>query len=109
MAGLSRVIDPTDLDPVIKEQAQKQALDAFKLIGCAGVARLDFMLDLSANKLYFNEINPLPGSLAYYLWSHSKPSVLFTDLIGTMIERAVTNKQRKSVLVREIGFHALLK
>lgn len=109
MAGLSRVIDPTDLDAGIKAKAQEYALRAFKSIGCAGVARIDFMLDLNTNNLYFNEINPLPGSLAYYLWSHSKPSVLFTDLITTMIERAFAKKQAKSVLVREIGFHALLK
>jgi D-alanine-D-alanine ligase len=109
MAGLSRVIDPTDLDPTTKANAQKWALDAFKYIGCGGVARIDFMLDLNTNKLYFNEINPLPGSLAYYLWSNSKPSVLFTDLINTMLERAVHHKQKKSAKVREIGFHALLK
>jgi len=109
MAGLSRVIDPTDLDPVIKNGAQDHAKNAFRYLGCGGVARIDFMLDLNTNNLYFNEINPLPGSLAYYLWSNSKPSVLFTDLISTMIERAIYNKQKKAVLVREIGFHALLK
>lgn len=109
MAGLSRVIDPTDLDADIKNAAQEHAKNAFRYLGCAGVARIDFMLDLNTNKLYFNEINPLPGSLAFYLWSHTKPAVLFTDLIGTMIERAITNRQKKSVLVREIGFHALLK
>ncbi|MDZ4835915.1 MAG: D-alanine--D-alanine ligase family protein [Candidatus Melainabacteria bacterium] len=109
MAGLSRVIDPTDLDPTIKSNAQQWALRAFKLIGCGGVARIDFMLDLNTNNLYFNEINPLPGSLAFYLWSHSKPSVLFTDLIDTMLERAMFTKQKKSALVREIGFQALLK
>jgi len=109
MAGLSRVIDPTDLDPEVKNNAQQYARDAFKYLGCAGVARIDFMLDLNTNKLYFNEINPLPGSLAFYLWSHTKPAVLFTDLATTMIERAIANKQRKAILVREIGFHALLK
>lgn len=109
MAGLSRVIDPTDLDPVIKGNAQEWALKAFKYIGCGGVARIDFMLDLNTNQLYFNEINPLPGSLAFYLWSNSKPSVLFTDLINTMLERAVATKEKKSALVREIALNALLK
>lgn len=109
MAGLSRVIDPTDLDPTTKSNAQEWALKAFKHIGCGGVARIDFMLDLNTNQLYFNEINPLPGSLAFYLWSNSKPSVLFTDLINTMLDRAVFTKQKKSGLVREIALNALLK
>ncbi len=109
MAGLSRVIDPTDLDPELKQNVQDYAMKAFRALGCAGVARLDFMLDLNSNQLYFNEINPLPGSLAFYLWSHSKPPVLFTDLTTNMIERALVHKQRKAALVREIAFQALLK
>ncbi len=109
MAGLSRVIDPTDLDPTLKENVKNYAMKAFQMLGCAGVARLDFMLDLNSNQVYFNEINPLPGSLAFYLWSHSKPPVLFTDLTTNMIERAFVHKQNKAALVREVAFQAILK
>jgi D-alanine-D-alanine ligase len=109
MAGLTRVIDPADLDPTIKAQAQEYALRAFKLLGCAGVARLDFMLDTNTNILYFNEINTLPGSMANYLWVKSKPPLLFTDMITHIIKRAIERKQRKSTLARGIGFKALFK
>lgn len=109
MAGLARVINPADLDAVVKENARDYARRAFKLLGCAGVARIDFMLDLKTNRLYFNEINPLPGSLAYYLWVNSEPALLYTDMITHIIERAELRKQRKAGLSHEIGFKALFK
>lgn len=35
--------------------------------GCNGVSRIDFMIDEDNGKLYFNEINTIPGLLAFYL------------------------------------------
>lgn len=109
MAGLTRVIDPTDLDPRIKAQAQDYAVRSFQALGCAGVARVDFMLDLNDDQLYFNEINPLPGSLSFYLWNSSKPPLLFTEILTRMIERAEERAYRKSELSRDIAFQALLR
>ena len=109
MAGLTRVIDPQDLDPELKAKAQQYAITAFKVLGCSGVSRIDFMLDLSNNILYFNEINTLPGSLAFYLWMNSHPPVLYTDMITKIIERAEERSHRKLSLSREIGFKALYK
>jgi D-alanine-D-alanine ligase len=109
MAGLTRVIDPKDMAPELKERAQEYAVRAFKALGCAGVSRIDFMLDLNTNTLYFNEINTLPGSLAFYLWMNSHPPVLYTDMLTRIIERAEARYHRKSSLSREIGFKALFK
>ncbi|HEY9714163.1 MAG TPA: D-alanine--D-alanine ligase family protein [Chroococcales cyanobacterium] len=109
MASLTRVIDPIDLSPQIKETARDYAVRAFKALGCAGVARIDFMLDLQKNVLYFNEINTLPGSLAFYLWMNSHPPVLYTDMLTKMIVRAQGRHDRKLSLHREIGFKALFK
>ena len=109
MAGLTRVIDPNDLDPEVKAMAQDYARQAFTAIGCAGVARIDFIMDLSTKQLYFNEINPIPGSLANYLWVKSNPAVLFTDLITKMIERAIQRDRTKRALSHDLGFKALFK
>jgi D-alanine-D-alanine ligase len=109
MAGLTRVINPENLDAETKELARSYARDAFIKLGCAGVARIDFMLDLSSNKLYFNEINPLPGSLSYYLWVKSEPVVLYTDMLTKIIERAEIRQSRKQMLNREMGFKAMFK
>jgi D-alanine-D-alanine ligase len=109
MAGLTRVIDPQDMAPELKNAAQDYARRAFKALGCAGVARIDFMVDLSDGQLYFNEINTLPGSLAFYLWMNSHPPIFYTDMLSHIIERAESRSHRRSSLSREIGFKALFK
>lgn len=109
MAGLTRVIDPPDLSAEIKKTAQDYAVRSFKALGCAGVSRIDFMMDLSTNILYFNEINTLPGSLSFYLWMNSHPPIFYTDMLTHIIERGEARAHRKSALSREIGFKALFK
>jgi len=109
MAALTRIIDPPDLAPEMKKQAQDYAKKAFQALGCAGVARIDFMLDLGANKLYFNEINPLPGSLSFYLWSGSHPPIFYTDQLSRIIERSLRQQGERMSLSRDIGFKAMFK
>lgn len=109
MAGLVRVIDPNDLDVETKKQVREFGVRAFKALGCAGIVRIDFMMDLDSDTIYFNEINPLPGSFAFYLWEKSHPPALFTDLVTTMIESAQKRHQLRRSLSKEIGFQALFK
>jgi D-alanine-D-alanine ligase len=109
MAALTRIIDPPDLSEEIKTLARGYAVDAFIALGCSGVARIDFMLDLSNGNLYFNEINPIPGSLSFYLWERSHPPVLYTDLITRILKRAEKLYQEKTSVIRDFGFHALAK
>ncbi|HEY9785881.1 MAG TPA: D-alanine--D-alanine ligase family protein [Candidatus Obscuribacterales bacterium] len=109
MASLTRVIDPPDLNEELKERARDYAVRAFKAMGCSGVSRIDFMLDLGTGTLYFNEINTIPGSFSFYLWMNSEPPVFYTELITTLIERAEERHARKFALAREMGFQALFK
>ncbi len=108
MAGLTRLIDPKDLDPAIKQKVTDYALKAFQLLGCSGVGRFDFIFDLSSNQLYFNELNPIPGSLSYYLWEKSQPPLLYTELIHRLIANAQCRKAQRLALQRDLGFKALL-
>jgi D-alanine-D-alanine ligase len=107
MAGLTRVIDPNDLDGSIKAQVQAYAVKAFSLLGCRGLVRFDFIVDTATNSLYFNELNPFPGSLAYYLWEKSNPPLLYTEFLSIMVTGAFEMHARKQGLERSIGFKAL--
>ena len=109
MAGLTRIIDPEDLDQKYKDQATEYGIKIFKSLGCGGTARIDLMVDLKNDALYFNEINTLPGSMAYYLWAKSDPMVLYTDMISHLIKRAEVRQSTKAGLERKIGFRALFK
>ena len=67
MASVSRKI-PADVPADKREKIRSLAVKAFQALGCNGVARIDFMIDEDNGELYFNEINTIPGSLAFYLW-----------------------------------------
>ncbi len=88
MAGALRVLDPEDLSVEIRARAQGYATTVFAALGCEGISRIDFLIDVDTNQLYFNEINTLPGSLAFYLWSAAPHYWTITDLLARLIARA---------------------
>ncbi|MBE5850298.1 MAG: D-alanine--D-alanine ligase [Lachnospiraceae bacterium] len=90
MASLSRKI-PADISSELREDIRELAVRSFKVLGCNGVSRIDFMIDEDSGKTYFNEINTIPGSLAFYLW---KPlGISYTELLDRMIQLALKRKR----------------
>lgn len=67
MASLKRKC-PADISKELREEIRGLAVKAFRALGCSGIARIDFMIDTEEDKVYLNEINTIPGSLAFYLW-----------------------------------------
>ncbi len=93
MASTARIVPA----PISKEQTelvQKLALKTFKVLGSAGVCRIDFMMDQDTKKVYVNEINTIPGSLAFYLWKEEGMS--FTELMDHLIELALDRERRRN-------------
>ncbi len=88
MAGALRVLDPEDLPAEMRARAQQYATTVFGALGCEGISRVDFLIDADTNTLFFNEINTLPGSLAFYLWSAAPHHWTITDLLSRLIDRA---------------------
>lgn len=109
MASLARIIDPQDLNPELKQAALDYAKQAFKVLGCSGVSRIDFIIDSSCDRLYFNEINTLPGSLSFYLWMKSHPPLVYTELLNRIIRQAEKRQVTKLALKRQEGMRALFK
>ncbi|MCB0335685.1 MAG: hypothetical protein KDD62_05245 [Bdellovibrionales bacterium] len=107
MASLTRVINPKDLSVEIKQQVIESATKAFDLLYCSGVGRFDFMVDKATGEVYFNELNPMPGSFSFYLWIESEPSVLYTEEVTRMIKQAKSRRAMKASLDKNFGFKAL--
>lgn len=86
MASVSRKI-PAELSDEKREEVRDMAVRSFKALGCNGVSRIDFMIDEDNGQLYFNEINTIPGSLAFYLWE--PVGIPYKELLDRMIQLAL--------------------
>lgn len=95
MASLSRQI-PADIPADMEARVKELAVKAFQAIGASGVARVDFLLDGESGELFVNEINTVPGSLAYYLWEAGGMS--FTQLVDELITLALKKQRDKEKL-----------
>jgi D-alanine-D-alanine ligase len=100
MAGALRILDPQDLPEETRVRAQRYATTVFAELGCEGISRIDFLIDADRNELFFNEINTLPGSLAFYLWSAAPHHWTITDLLTRLIARAERLRAMKRGLQR---------
>ena len=98
MASASRVI-PADISDKLKEEIEVTSKKAFRALGASGVVRIDYLYDKKSKELYVNELNSIPGSLAFYLWTPLKKEYpeLLDDLINISVKRFKKNlKKTKS-------------
>ncbi|HET9721701.1 MAG TPA: D-alanine--D-alanine ligase family protein [Candidatus Saccharimonadales bacterium] len=82
--GYSRL--PADLPKELYQKAEQIGLNAYKTLGCSGIARVDMLIDTKAGKVFFNEINPLPGSLYAHNWRLA--GISNTELVSRLVNLA---------------------
>ena len=82
-----------DLPKDIEKEIIDISKQSYEKLGLAGVVRNDFMLNDKTKQLYINEINTIPGSMAFYLWQGKQVS--FRKLIELQIEDAFKNQENK--------------
>lgn len=85
--GYSQI--PADLPKALYDKAEAVGLDIYKAFGCSGLARIDLLIDSKTSNVYFNEANPLPGSLYSHNWNKAGVSnvELVQKLVGFAKER----------------------
>ena len=104
MASLGRKI-PADLSEEKAEEIRSLACKTFKAIGANGVVRIDFMIDTETDKVYANEINTIPGSLAFYLWEAS--GIKYPELITRLIDLAFKRQRSRNNITYTIDTNIL--
>ena len=87
----SEAVIPAKLTKAEMKTVQRLAIAAFQAVDCTGLARVDFLIDPKSRKIFVNEINTLPGSLAYYLWEAS--GLRFDQLVDRLIVMAFKRYQ----------------
>ncbi len=82
---------PAKLSKELYQRCENVAKSVFSAIGCSGIARVDLLVDEKAKKVYFNEVNPMPGSLYQHNWS--KAGVNNIELVEKLIDLAFERSQ----------------
>ena len=95
MASVLRVL-PADISVELRDRIRALAVRSFQTLGCSGVARIDFMIDGDSGEVFFNEINTIPGSLAFYLWE--PVGISYPELLSRMIDIAMRRKRAEDKL-----------
>ncbi len=106
MASLSRRI-PAPISPELSDKIQESARRFWRLIGGAGVARIDFFANPSTEEIFIGEVNAPPGSMAFYLWENSGLS--YPQLIDFLVHDALERAQGQVELQSSIESNILKK
>ena len=96
--GDSALLIPAPIPDETAEAIRQMAVAAYLAMDCAGMARVDFLLDCTTEHVYLNEVNTLPGftpiSMYPKLWEATGLS--YPDLINRLIELALERHADKS-------------
>lgn len=105
MSSLKRRL-PAEISEEKADEIRDLAKEAFLAIGGQGVARIDFLMDTAdGNKVYINEINTIPGSLAFYLWEAA--GLPYRQLIDRLVELAFKRARTRQNLMFTIDTNLL--
>ncbi|MGC8880773.1 MAG: D-alanine--D-alanine ligase family protein [Minisyncoccia bacterium] len=95
--ALEKIVIPAQIPQKLTQEIQVTAKKIFRLIGGNGIARIDFLYDEKNNKVYANEINPLPGTLYHHLFK--KSGLELNDLLQKLIDLALERHKDKNKLI----------
>lgn len=104
MSSLKRKL-PAELTKEQRDMIRELAVSTFQALDCNGVARIDFMIDTSIDKIYVNEINTIPGSLAFYLWE--AVGLQFGDMLDRMVKLALKRDRESKEIVYSFSTNIL--
>jgi D-alanine-D-alanine ligase len=100
----SRLVIPAEIPADVSEQIRRMAIQAFESVDAAGMARVDFFLERTTNRVYINEVNTIPGftriSMYPKLWEAS--GLPYRRLLERLIDLAIErfrDKQRSQTAI----------
>lgn len=95
--GESQLLIPAPISPELTERTRSLAVHAYQAMDCAGLARVDFLLEKESDELYLNEVNTIPGfteiSMYAKLWEAS--GISYPHLVDRLVELALERKSER--------------
>jgi D-alanine-D-alanine ligase len=100
----AELIIPATLKEKQRQQIKNLAIKIFSCLDCSGMARIDFFIEKQSQKIYFNELNTIPGftkiSMYPKLWEAS--GITYQQLLTHLIELALARQHRLALLKRSL-------
>lgn len=91
---------PAVLPPETEREILETTARVYEFLGMSGIVRMDYMV--AGQEVYFNEINSVPGSLAFYLFERD-----FSEVLSEVIAQAVAEFRERETLVRSFSSELL--
>jgi D-alanine-D-alanine ligase len=96
--GNSQLLIPAPIPPETARRIREMAVQAFRAVDGAGLARVDFLMDGETGRVFLNEINTMPGftdiSMYPKLWEAT--GLAYPELVDRLIELALERHADKS-------------
>lgn len=107
----AKLMIPASISEELQEKVRAFAKDIFTVLECEGMARVDLFLERGTNKIYFNEVNTIPGftQISMYPKLMAASGVSYSELLTHLVMLAVDRHERKSQLSREFKTPSLKK
>lgn len=97
--GYSQI--PAKLPDALYKKAETLGLSVYSTLGCSGLARVDMLIDSKSEDVYFNEVNPLPGSLYAHNWNRAGVSnVELVDRLVALAKERFSERQSLNTTFR---------
>ncbi len=104
MESQKRIV-PASVSKKILNRIEIYAKRMFKVVKMKGCVRMDFLMDEKTETVYLNEVNPIPGSLANYLWGNKGYS--FQNLLEKMKDYADMDYEEKEKKITQFSSSVL--
>lgn len=103
MLSSDRII-PAEIPEKLSDEIKDTSKKVFRFLGASGVVRIDYLYDKKAKKYYVNELNSIPGSLSFYLWTplNKEYDELLDDMINIAVKRYKKKLRKTSVFESNI-------
>lgn len=94
---------PAEISADLQEEVRATAMKIFTVLECEGMARVDLFLERGTNKIYFNEINTIPGftTISMYPKMMTASGIQYSEMLTHLIRLAINRHKNKSQLCRE--------
>ncbi len=99
----AELLIPAPISDTLQQTIRGMAKDIFQALECEGMARVDLFIERSTHKIYFNEVNTIPGftTISMYPKLMAASGISYTELLTHLVMLATQRHTRKAKLSRE--------